>query len=192
MKKKYDQQENIWNVPNFLTLLRVLITFVIIYMIFQDKPLLTIAIIFTVGMITDALDGYIARKYNQKTEFGRKFDMIADRFLLIGTVISIVISNLSTGYFNHYDLKLIALVLSREIISFPFAIILFYSTPSIPQVRVIGKIVTVLQSISFPMVLLKWDIAIYFAGITSIIGLVSAGYYVYDSINLAAKPKKDD
>jgi len=147
MKKQ--RTENIYNLPNFLTLTRVIITFYLFYMILSGKSLASIAVIFVIGMITDALDGHAARKYDKVTEFGRKFDMIADRFLFIGTVSAIMIANIMKGYFSDYDILLIILLLTREIVALPFAILGFLLKKSIPQAKFIGKLTTVLQAIAF-------------------------------------------
>jgi len=149
-------------------------------MIFSGKSLASIAVVFFIGMITDALDGYTARKYDKVTEFGRKFDMIADRFLFIGTISAIMIFNIIQGYFNDHDILLIILLLTREIISLPFAIIGFLLKKPIPQAKFIGKLTTVLQAIAFPLVLLRWDIAIYTSSITAAVGFFSALTYVKD------------
>ena len=137
--------------------------------------------------MTDGLDGYIARRYKQTTEIGRKFDMVADRFLLIGTIFSILIYNLQIGFFNRYELLMIFLILTREIISFPFAITTFFSGRHLPNARFIGKLTTVLQGFSLPMVLLKWDIAIYIVIITSVIGIISGMTYIHDTQKLESK-----
>ena len=181
-------KEDIKNIPNLLTLIRVIITFVIIYMIFGEFSFTTIGILFIIGMITDGLDGYIARKFNQKTEFGRKFDMIADRFLLAGTVLAILAYNVSIGYFDRYELLMILLVMSREAIAFPFAAAAFLSRKNIlPQVHVLGKLATVCQAIAFPMILFKWYLAIYFVILTSIIGIFAGLRYMNDSLKLNKK-----
>jgi CDP-diacylglycerol--glycerol-3-phosphate 3-phosphatidyltransferase len=87
------EKENIFNIPNALTLIRILITFPLIYLIFTDASILYIALIFIIGMLTDFFDGFIARNFNLKTEFGRKFDMFADRILMIGTAVSFLIKS---------------------------------------------------------------------------------------------------
>jgi CDP-diacylglycerol--glycerol-3-phosphate 3-phosphatidyltransferase len=188
MKNKANK-EKIINIPNMFTLLRVIITFIIIYLIFDNSSITLITILFILGMATDALDGHIARRFNQKTDFGRRFDILADRFLLIGTVLSLLVSNPYTNYLNMYSLFLIMLVLSREIISLPFALLMLYSRSPIPHVRIIGKAVTVMQFISFPMVLLKLNIAVYFVLITSILGIISGFYFIYDSLNTGFSKK---
>jgi CDP-diacylglycerol--glycerol-3-phosphate 3-phosphatidyltransferase len=177
-------KEDLKNLPNLLTLIRVIITVVILYLIFAEFSFVPIVILFLIGMITDGLDGYIARKYDKTTEFGRKFDMIADRFLLLGTILGIILFNLQAGYFNRFELLLIFLVLTREILCFPFAFVAFFSGRHLPKVRFVGKLTTTAQALALPPVLLKWGIAPYIVVITSIIGIIAGMTYVYDTQKL--------
>src|SRR3989344_8081153 len=91
-KRHNKKEENIWNIPNTLTLLRVLITFITIYFIFAGYSVITIVVLFAIGMLTDFFDGQIARKFNQTTEFGRRFDVVADRFLMVSIALAFIIS----------------------------------------------------------------------------------------------------
>ena len=187
IKKKL--KENIKNIPNFLTLLRVILTFIILYYIFAGFSMKSVVVLFVIGMATDGLDGYIARKYKQKTEFGRKFDMLADRFLLFGTVFGIIIYNTQKNLFNGYELLFIFLILTREIISFPFAVTAFLSSKtSLPRVRLMGKLTTFSQLFALPMILLKWDFAVYFVILTALFGIIAGAYYMYDTLKLQARP----
>lgn len=181
-RKEEETQENIWNVPNTLTSLRVIITFIIIYLIFGDFSLLTIAIVFLIGMFTDAADGFIARRFKMKTEFGRKYDMIADRFLFIGTILAFIIHYTSIGIIDKSHLLQIFFIMSREIIAFPFAIVNLLSGRLTPHVKTIGKIMTVSQAITFPLIILDLSFSIYFAIATGIIGIFAARRYILDSV----------
>ncbi|MCK5945830.1 MAG: CDP-diacylglycerol--glycerol-3-phosphate 3-phosphatidyltransferase [Mycoplasmataceae bacterium] len=84
------------NTPNKLTLLRIILVIpfitllgMAIYYFFEERTLADSATpyllasggVFTFAMITDALDGYLARKNNQVTTFGKLFDPIADKFI---------------------------------------------------------------------------------------------------------------
>jgi CDP-diacylglycerol---glycerol-3-phosphate 3-phosphatidyltransferase len=74
-----------WNVPNALTAFRIILVPVFAWMLLvhPDQPwwrLLT-AVIFTVAILTDTLDGYLARKHNIVTRFGKLADPIADKAL---------------------------------------------------------------------------------------------------------------
>ena len=179
------KKENIWNIPNALTFVRVIATFILIYLVFAKANVVSIVVVFVIGALTDFLDGQIARRFNMKTEFGRKFDMIADRFLLIGFFFALVFDYQAGGDLSRNNMTQILLLLSREIVSFPFAIVGFVANKEIPNARNIGKLVTLLQGITLPMILLSsvypiFSFSIYLSILTCICGVVSAGYYVYD------------
>ena len=79
------------NVPNILTILRVLLvpTFVSV-MIYVENPIvcgLVAAALFEVTSLTDMLDGKIARKYNLVTTFGKVMDPLADKFMVFMAMI---------------------------------------------------------------------------------------------------------
>ncbi|MPW25816.1 CDP-diacylglycerol--glycerol-3-phosphate 3-phosphatidyltransferase [Alkalibaculum sp. M08DMB] len=80
------------NLPNKLTLLRVImIPFFIFFMIADVNNGQTIAaIIFIIASATDWLDGYIARKYNLITVFGKFADPLADKLLVSAALICLV------------------------------------------------------------------------------------------------------
>ena len=73
------------NLPNKLTLLRFVLTIIFILFLFKDTFLFTLLafIIFSLASLTDFLDGYIARKKNLITNFGKIMDPIADKFLVL-------------------------------------------------------------------------------------------------------------
>ena len=77
---------NVWNVPNVLTMLRMLLipVFVILYVNGLRKwALLT----FLVASATDYLDGHIARKYNLITDFGKLMDPLADKLMVCTAIL---------------------------------------------------------------------------------------------------------
>lgn len=197
MKPTKQDKENIWNLPNFFTLSRIIISFITIYFIFADFHIVYVIVAFIIGMLTDAVDGQIARRFGLVTEFGSKFDMIADRFLMIPVALAAVIKFSIEEIITRGQVSQIFLILSREIITLPFLLMtgIFGKTISVPQVRFIGKAVTVMQAITFPMILLSifykvFGISLYFALATGLIGLVSGFYYIYDTKNLLVKRKK--
>ena len=180
---KKEKKENIYNIPNPLSLIRILISPFLIYFAVSGKPLWVIALIFIFAAFTDFLDGFLARKYNQETIFGRKLDIIADRIFMASSVITLLyyldINNLLTLE----NTILILFLMTREILSAPVFIgAIITKSRAITHVRFTGKITTTFQSIAFPMVILKWEIAIYFVIATALAGLISAGYYAYDAL----------
>ena len=75
------------NLPNLLSLLRIILTPLFIIFLFRDDKLLAL-IIFAVAAITDAYDGHLARKYNQITSQGKFLDPLADKILVLSAFFS--------------------------------------------------------------------------------------------------------
>ncbi len=82
------EKENIYNVPNFLSFYRLLTFPLILWFIYSGKENL-FAIFLCVNLITDILDGLIARVFNLKTKFGAKLDSLADNGTFIAAFIGI-------------------------------------------------------------------------------------------------------
>ncbi|MGI6402282.1 MAG: CDP-alcohol phosphatidyltransferase family protein [Thermoguttaceae bacterium] len=84
-----DTQPRLWNVPNILTMLRILLA-VVIFALFPFRFYRVCLVLFIIAALTDFLDGWWARKYDQKTQFGRIMDPFADKALVCGTFICMV------------------------------------------------------------------------------------------------------
>ena len=79
-------------VPNILTFIRLLAIPVLARLIYIGQPYDLLAFIMFLGIwLTDMLDGYIARKYNQITEFGKLFDPFVDKLFQLTTAIMMCI-----------------------------------------------------------------------------------------------------
>ena len=77
------------NLPNKLTLLRIIMIPVFVVLLYLDFPFnnLVALAVFILASITDTLDGYIARKYNLITDFGKFMDPIADKLLVTAAML---------------------------------------------------------------------------------------------------------
>lgn len=84
------------NIPNVLTIFRILLTPLFIICLFSNYPYarLWALIIFIVASVTDAFDGYYARKYNQVTRHGQFLDPLADKILVSSAFISFALMEL--------------------------------------------------------------------------------------------------
>jgi CDP-diacylglycerol--glycerol-3-phosphate 3-phosphatidyltransferase len=80
------------NVPNVLTLLRILAVPVIVVALLDQTPHgdTLAAIVFALAALTDGLDGYIARSWGHVTTFGKLMDPLADKLLIVAALISLV------------------------------------------------------------------------------------------------------
>jgi len=77
-----------WNTANLLTLARILLIPFILYWLGQERYALTL-FLFLVMAITDILDGWIARRWKQKTLLGSYLDPIADKLLLVSVFVTL-------------------------------------------------------------------------------------------------------
>ncbi|MBI2413872.1 MAG: CDP-alcohol phosphatidyltransferase family protein [Deltaproteobacteria bacterium] len=76
------------NVPNALTIFRIILVPVFLYFAINDYLQASVAV-FAVAAFTDAADGFIARRYDLKTEFGRKADPFADKLLMVSAYLAL-------------------------------------------------------------------------------------------------------
>ncbi|MCX6759991.1 MAG: CDP-alcohol phosphatidyltransferase family protein [Candidatus Nealsonbacteria bacterium] len=188
------KKENIYNAPNFLTLLRILFALLCVYFIFADFSAFYIISAFVLGMLTDLFDGQVARRFNLKTEFGRQFDMVADKIFIIGVVLAITIKLNMAGFLTESHAVQMFLIMSREIICFPFVLAAFFLKLGIPHVRMPGKIMTFMQSIAVPLLLINifyhiFYFSWYISIITGVVGIIASFYYIYDVVILLIRKK---
>mgnify|MGYP001078740548 FL=1 len=80
------------NVPNVLTLLRILLVPVVVVALLDETPNgdLLAAVVFALASATDWIDGYLARSRGAVTTFGKLMDPIADKLLVVAALVSLV------------------------------------------------------------------------------------------------------
>ena len=107
------------NLPNKLTLLRAgLIPFFVFFLLDGAIPYheYVAALLFVAASTTDALDGYIARKYNLITNFGKFMDPLADKLLVCSALICFVELGLVPAW-------IVIVIISREFIISGFRLV---------------------------------------------------------------------
>ena len=77
---------NVWTIPNVLTILRMILIPVFVVLFFRGHKIASLAV-FIAASLTDMLDGYLARKLNQITDFGKLFDPLADKLMVLTAMI---------------------------------------------------------------------------------------------------------
>ena len=77
---------NMWNVPNALTILRIILIPVFVILFFKGYKMAALGV-FCAASLTDMLDGYLARKLNQITDFGKLFDPLADKLMVLTAMV---------------------------------------------------------------------------------------------------------
>jgi len=103
-------KNQIWTTPNILTITRILMVPVAVVLTYENKPLystLTIVILI-MAIVTDVLDGRIARSTNQVTNIGKLLDPIADKLMVISVMIAMVDIKLIAGW-------IVIIIVAREL-----------------------------------------------------------------------------
>ena len=107
-QEEKNKNNSVYNLPNFLTILRLAATPPLAYLIYNDYYLETIVGCFFTGVL-DYFDGYFARKWNQQTILGTFLDPLADK-VFIGTIVA------TLTYKNHFPYELFVLILARDVL----------------------------------------------------------------------------
>ena len=87
MKEKIQKLfSNVWTIPNVLTIIRIILIPVFVVLFFKGEKI-TALCVFCAASLTDMLDGYLARKLNQITDFGKLFDPLADKLMVLTAMV---------------------------------------------------------------------------------------------------------
>ena len=148
---------------NKITILRILlIPFFVVQMLYYFRTDDEIhrfwaLLAFAVAAILDGVDGYIARRYNQKSELGAILDPLADKLLLVSGVLLLSFAQHPALKLYVVPIWLTATILSRDmLILIGMVVVQMVCGKVTVRPRIIGKIATVLQMITVIWALLKW------------------------------------
>jgi cardiolipin synthase (CMP-forming) len=138
---------NVVNVPNFLTLLRI-VAIPIFLILLEDLRYREALAVFVAAGLTDGLDGAIARLTHTKTTLGAFLDPAADKALLVSAFIAL-------GFMHVVPRWLVVVVISRDVMIVLGYFLLFMMTQETMAIRptVSGKASTALQLASVAAVL---------------------------------------
>jgi len=172
------------NIPNFLSLLRIILVPVIVIFLIQNEYAKAL-IIFTVAGLTDALDGTLARLLNKQTELGAFLDPLADKILLSTSFISLSIFGLIPGW-------LTVIVISRDLIILIGIITLSMMSVTYEIKPVfVSKVTTALQIgtvflclffkiFAFGIIIYKWILILFW--LTALFTVLSGLVYIFKGI----------
>lgn len=135
-------------IPNLLSIIRIGLVYPILINIYLSNFELSI-IFFIIAAITDALDGFLARKMNWQTYLGTLLDPVADKLLLSGTIFILWLNQLIPFY-------IFVIFISRDIaILLGAAIQMTLNESDTPLPNLLGKLTTSLQVIYIATIFLK-------------------------------------
>ncbi len=137
-------------IPNYLSLLRILLTSIFTFTMFQNTLIYKFISlkIFFLASLSDFLDGYIARRYNFVSSFGKNIDPISDKILVISSfiVLSILYPSIVTFW-------MVFLIVLRDVIVTLFR---YYKLSSLSplQTSFLAKRKTLIQIIIIHLILI--------------------------------------
>jgi CDP-diacylglycerol--glycerol-3-phosphate 3-phosphatidyltransferase len=181
---------------NKITILRMLLVpFFVVEVLYYvrdgDEMHLLLAILsFAVAAICDGVDGYIARRYSQRSELGAILDPLADKLLLVSGVV--VLSFDHSPYLESVPLWLTGTIIGRDILILIGMVVIHLMVGKVKvRPRIMGKVATVLQMAVVLWILLKWEerwLSVWTIGAAICTG-ISGLLYVWDgSRQLSAHP----
>ena len=214
------------NLPNKITISRIILIFLMIIAMFAlslikfeapniqvgdsyiNSVYLVFCSVFLVAALTDFLDGYLARKLNQVTAFGKFLDPIADKLLNDATMIFLLVPQSYALYQRDDKMMLsillvcVILMIARDLVVDGLRLIAVQKGQVIAA-NIFGKAKTVLQMIAIPMLLLNdwpfcyfdhsWPQALQISNIffylATIMSLVSGIIYVIQNKNVLKEAK---
>ena len=168
------------NVPNIITLIRLFLIPVFVVAFHYDR-LDIAAIIFITAWISDVLDGYIARRYNLVTDFGKLFDPLADKLMSLTALFCL-------GFKEIIPWIIPMLVLGKELAMMIGGAFLYKKRNLVKSAKWVGKIATFLFTVAIVLTLFGLDklgeIALWIAVASAFVALIS---YLIDFLRVVRK-----
>ena len=153
----------------------------------QDWMRFTAIAVFLVAALSDGLDGYVARRYNQRSSLGMILDPLADKGLLLSGIITLSISNWSQidPHYGKFPAWFPVLVITRDTVIVVGSAVLHILNGTV-RVRPswTGKVATVLQMAAIAWVMLQFRVPplLYVVVAAGIFTLISGMIYVRDGV----------
>ncbi len=181
------------NIPNSLTLLRIILVPAIVILLMQGSFKIAI-LVFLISGLTDVLDGYLARVLHQQTVLGSYLDPIADKALMISCYVTLAVKKILPGWLS-------VVVISRDcIILIGVAVLTIMSVSHKIQPAPIGKLTTAVQILTVFVFLVSRAVPGAIAEsfmeglvwVTAFFTVVSGFYYIMigvQHINQQQKPR---
>lgn len=185
-------------IPNLLTIIRILLTPLFVIFLIREHFDLAL-VVFVAAGVSDGLDGFIARYFDQRSTLGAILDPIADKMLLIAAFVSL-------GVLSIIPYWLTVVVITRDVVIligvaiFSLLDIDFEINPS-----AVSKMTTVLQVITVCLALLPFDrsglaeLQMIFFWLTALFTTLSGLHYIYVGMGIlqhqsgnASEKSRDD
>jgi cardiolipin synthase len=137
--------ENIWTIPNIMSLLRLALAPVIGHFIYHGNLGIAIVIAVFAGLL-DIFDGIIARKYNLTSEFGKLIDPLADKVTYAFVLIAMILTEMVPIWYG-------ILFISRDLLILNGSLFFSNKVKELPQADKFGKLSIFVNGMSLLLIL---------------------------------------
>jgi cardiolipin synthase (CMP-forming) len=168
------------SIPNVITLARILLVPIIVWAIASNQMEIAFAV-FVVAGVSDAIDGFLAKRFNLTSELGALLDPLADKALLVSIYMAL-------GIWGAIPRWIVILVVSRDIMIVAAVIISWLFDRPVPMkplmvsklntVAQVGFAALVLASLSFGFQPMPYDLILM--GFVTVFTLVSVSFYLVE------------
>lgn len=170
-------------IPNAITLIRILLTPVIVWLLLDARLNYALVVFFIAGL-TDGLDGLIARLFHQKSKLGAYLDPLADKLLLVSSFILL-------GHLGLVPLWLTVIIVSRDaLILLGMMTLMFHNVAVEIKPSIVSKLTTLVQLLTVLLVLSssyhsisRWVYSILFL-LAASFSIVSGLQYIVKGLQL--------
>ncbi len=175
---------------NIITIVRIIMVpffLVILLTEMQNKEFIAFAI-FVIAAVTDALDGYVARKYNQVSDLGKFLDPLADKLLVAAALIALI-------YLQEVETWVAAIIILRELFISFFRFYYLVNNASF-SASILAKFKTTFQIVALAILIIyrKLPYANYLRQLGTAVLYVAVILTVYSGaeyvIRISRQPKK--
>lgn len=157
------------NIPNVLTAIRLLLAPLVAYLVLGHFAFAAL-VVFAVAGASDALDGFLARRFGLVSRFGEYLDPAADKLLMLASFIALTLM-------QAVPLWLTALVIGRDVaIVLGVGIAWLFSLPLKVEPLAVGKASTVVQVGYVALILLLLTFEVDMAVLAESAGIIAAGF----------------
>ena len=184
-----DAKRDAWTIPNILTYIRLLLVPVVMWLVIDERTYIRVSDkyafafialgVMAFAMFTDLIDGVIARKFNQVTEFGKVIDPLADKFMHAMTVLALCIAVMDPVYW-----AIMAVILFKEATMLVLGTVIALKKTAV-QAVLIGKIASAFLSFAIFSGFFHefwYGEGLYldyvFLGVGTVLSLIAFSYYV--------------
>lgn len=179
------------NIPNSLTILRILLTPLFVILLLRHEYRYAL-VVFTAAGVSDGLDGFIAKYFNQRTLLGAFLDPIADKLLITSAYVCLAVLSITPSW-------LTVIVLSRDvIICLGVAIFGIFHVQFEVKPTLISKTTTVFQILTILLTLIDPDPSAL-SGIkylmlwpTAALTILSGLHYIYIGVSILQDAMESD